>query len=293
MHKNPSIKLSDLFSSSISFLKSNSVLYFPFVIFFAIEIFCLILIYLSNYNPLVFVFGPIVRAFLGEQFLHFPFNFILLPKFASFSRLALSVVIGSVLSGAATLITANIYYKKNIGLSEAFIKALKKYTALFIILFIINAALYFSFKLIGLALFKYFSHGSKELFFLPIRFWSYGPIPVLINFSAAVFFQAAFIFAIPLVMLDNEAPFKAIARSFMLFFKLFRITSLLVILLMLIYLPILILNMKTIVLIENVFPEFIMLVAIMGSILSSLVIDPLMTVASTLLFIKNKEAGTQ
>lgn len=283
--------LTDLLSRTVSLLKCNRVLYLPFVIFFAVEFFCLIIIYLSNYQPLSFVFGPIVKAFWGEQFLHFPFNFILLPKFASLSRLVLSVVIGSVLSGAATLIAANLYHKKNMQFPEAILKTLKKYISLFVILFILNAALYFFFKLIGLVLFKFFSHGSKELFFIPVHFWSYGLIPIMINFIVAVFFQAVFIFSVPLVMLDNLKPLTAMARSVMLFFKLFRTTSLLVTLLMLIYLPILILNMKTAALIENVFPEFIIIIAIMGSVLSSLILDPLITVASTLLFIKNKEAS--
>lgn len=291
MHKNPPIKLFDLFSRTVALLKGNRVLYLPFFIFFAVEIFCLILIHLSNYSPFSLIFGPIVKAFWGEQFLHFPFNFILLPKLASFSRLTLSVLIGSILSGAATLITANIYYNKSIKLSPAILKTLKKYASLFVILLILNITLYFAFKFIGFALFKYFSKGSKELFFIPLRFWSYGPIPILVNFSVAVFFQAAFIFAIPFVMLDNVSPIKAMIRSFTLFFKLFKTTSLLIILLMLIYLPILILNMKTVFIIENVFPEAIILIALMGSVLSSLVIDPLMTVASTLLFIKNKETG--
>ncbi len=214
---------------------------------------------------------------------------MLLPKIASFLRILLSISIGPILSGIATLITINIYYKKSIKLEGVFLKVLRKYFTLFFILLILNVTLYFAFKLIGLVLFKYFSKGNQQLFFIPLRYWSYGPIPVLINFMIAVFFQAAFIFAIPFIMLDDEKPIKAIIRSFALYFKYFKLTSVLVILLMLIYLPILILNMKTMFLIENTFPEFIMIVAILGSILSSLVIDPLLTVASTLLFIKTKE----
>ena len=289
MRKNPPVKLLDLFALTTSFFKNNSILYLPFIIFFAVEFFCLILTYLSNYNPLLLVFGPIVKTFWGEQFLHFPFNFVLLPKIASFLRILLSISIGPILSGIATLITINIYYKKSIKLEGVFLKVLRKYFTLFFILLILNVTLYFAFKLIGLVLFKYFSKGNQQLFFIPLRYWSYGPIPVLINFMIAVFFQAAFIFAIPFIMLDDEKPIKAIIRSFVLYFKYFKLTSVLVILLMLIYLPILILNMKTMFLIENIFPEFIMIVAILGSILSSLVIDPLLTVASTLLFIKTKE----
>jgi len=289
LRKNPAIKLLDLFGQSVNLLKNNRALYLPFVIFFLIEFFFLIIIFLSSRIPLSYIFNPIVKAFWGEQFIHFPLNFILLPKIASFSRLALSVVIGSLLSGMATLITANIYYKKSVNLENSFFKTLKKYIALFFILFVLNLILYFAFKLIGLVLFKYFSRGSRELFFIPLRFWSYGPIPILMNFSIAAFCQAAFIYAIPFVMLDNVKPIKAIIKSFALFFRYFRITFTLVILLMLIYLPVLILNMKTIYLIENTFPEFIMIVTILGSILSSLIIDPLLTVASTLLFIKNKE----
>ena len=289
MRKNPPVKLLDLFALTTSFFKNNSILYLPFIIFFAVEFFCLILTYLSNYNPLLLVFGPIVKTFWGEQFLHFPFNFVLLPKIASFLRILLSISIGPILSGIATLITINIYYKKSIKLEGVFLKVLRKYFTLFFILLILNVTLYFAFKLIGLVLFKYFSKGNQQLFFIPLRYWSYGPIPVLINFMIAVFFQAAFIFAIPFIMLDDEKPIKAIIRSFALYFKYFKLTSVLVILLMLIYLPILILNMKTMFLIENIFPEFIMIVAILGSILSSLVIDPLLTVASTLLFIKTKE----
>jgi hypothetical protein len=57
---------------------------------------------------------------------------------------------------------------------------------------------------------------------------------------------------------------------------------------MLIYIPIIILNNNTVLLINKFFPEVIVGVVFLGILISSLVIDPLVTVSTALLYLENK-----
>ena len=69
----------------------------------------------------------------------------------------------------------------------------------------------------------------------------------------------------------------------------FSKTLLLVGLPLVIYLPIAILNFNSLFLINKLFPEFILVVAILGILLSNLIIDPLITISTTWLYIVHKE----
>jgi hypothetical protein len=90
-------------------------------------------------------------------------------------------------------------------------------------------------------------------------------------------------------MIDNSKLLNAIGRSLVLFSKYFVQTIILVGLPVLVYIPILILQYKTPYIINHVFPEFVLVIAISAAIISSLVIDILITTSTTFLYLKVKE----
>lgn len=276
------------YNTSIKFLKNNPALFVPFIIFAIIEFISLIVIYLAPRMPLRLIFGPPIRTFWGEGFLHYPANFLLLPKIASLSRMGLAVIFSSLLTGMAVALVLAVYHKKPIKLKEAFKSALKKYASLFIIVLIFTLLFYFLVRLATIVLMKYFMAGHSRLLFLKADLWM-GPILLSINFMLALLIQSAFVYAIPLLIIEKQKLIKAIIGSLLLFKKLFIPTLILVGLPMLVYIPIIILNSKTAFLIDKVFPEFILLVSFLSIIISSLVIDTIVTISTTFLYLLNKE----
>lgn len=277
-----------VYKTTFQSLKYNPTLFIPFIIFAIIEFIALMFLYLSPRMPLRLIFGPIVRTFWGEIFLHYPSNFLLLPKLASLSRMFLSVVFSSLLTGVAVNLILDIHNKKKFKIEESFKTAFKKYTYLFTVVLIFTASFYFLAKIITLILIKYFLAGHTRLLFLGPKIWM-GPILPCINFIVAIFIQSAFTYAIPALIIDKEKLNKSLIKSFGLFIKFFIPTLILVGVPLVIYIPIIILDYKTAFLINKLFPEIILLVLFLSTIVSSLVIDPLVTLSTAHLYLMNKE----
>ena len=246
------------------------------------------IIYFAPRMPLKTLFGPPISTFWGEKFLHYPLNFILMPKLAGISRMCLSVLFGSLLTGLAVLIIYDLYQGKTIKLKNDFWAALKNYASLFIIVLVFTSLFYFFSKIFSIILIKYFTAGHTKLLFLGIKFWL-GPAFITLNFIFGIFIQSAFVYAIPILFVEKAKLLTAISRSLRLFKKHFVYTTTLVGLPFLLYLPIMALNANTSLLISKTFPEFILIVSIIGIAIASLVIDPLITLSTMLFYLDTKE----
>lgn len=280
----------EVFAHGFNLFKKNPAVLYPFLIFLATETILLIFLYVIPRAPLVGIFGPLVSTFWGERFLHYPYNFILLPKLASLSRMMLSVLVGSFMTGIAVFIVYDVYNKKHARFKTSLAAASKKYIELFFLVFVFTLFFYITMKAVAVNLDRYFIAGHKQLLFLGPGLWT-GLILAIINFLLAVFIQAAFTYAIPILLIEKRGIFRSISLSFVTFKKLFIPTLILVGLPMLIYEPVALLNSRTAFLMHRFFPEFILFVVFLGSAISSLIIDPIITVCTTLLYLSNKEKG--
>lgn len=273
-----------VFNTTLQSLKNKPALFSPFIIFAVIQVMALIFLYLIPRMPLRAVFGPIIKTLWNESFLHYPTNFFLLPKLANLSNMALSVIAGSALTGTAIVMIFDVYNKKHSKLGKAFKSALKQYISLFIVVLVFTAAFYIFTKIVLISLTKYFLAGHSRLLFLGARIWM-GPILLCINFIIALFIQSAFAYSLPVLMIENKKIINSIVKSFVLFKKFFVPTIALVGLPTLLYIPIIALIGNSGLLIDKFFPEIIMLVLFLSIIVSSLIIDPLITVSTTLLYL--------
>jgi len=268
-----------IISSTIAAVKQKPAIFIPFVIFTLIDLFWIILLFLAPRNPFIRLFGPPIRAIFGEKFLHYPINFILLPQLVSYSRMGLAVVFSSLLSG----ISVAILYKKP--LKTAF----KKYSGLFLIVFIIYALFLILIKAYGFLLVKYFMAGHKSLLFIGAKWWL-GPISSVAVFIFSVILQLAFVYVIPVLIREDETFIKAVLKGLRFSVKNLLLTFLLIILPMLLYIPINILTQRAPFLIDRFFPEAVLILMIVSSIVNSLVIDPLITLSTAFYYEKKQEA---
>lgn len=270
------------FTSSYGFVGSamrvDKRVYLPFLIFAAIELVSLILLYLAPRPPFRAVLGPIIATFWGEQYLHYPANFDLLPKLAGLARMNLAVLFGSLLTGVAVA----FLYKMT------FMKALRKYGSLLAIVFILTFTYYLTYKLVAMLLTNYFMAGNYKLILWGPRAWI-GLFLPLFNQLLALVLQCLFVYAIPVVLMSEKKFFAAIGASMAFFIKNFMVTLLLVGLPMLIALPLFFINQASPYLIAKFVPEIVLGLSVAGIVVNSLVIDPMITLTAAAYYFENKD----
>lgn len=276
------------YANTISLFKSRPILMFPFLIFACLDGLVLTIIFLAPRQPFLPILGPIISTFWGEKFLHYPYNFLLIPKLEYFSRMGLSVLFASFLTGMAVNMIHEAYKKKPMHLGRSFKLALNKYVYLFIAVFFFTGLFYLITRLVNVGLIHYFLSEGRNQSFLMAQV-GLGPIILCVDFFIAMFVQAAYNYIIPVLMLENKKFFRSLADAFLLFERLFIFTFLLVGIPLLAYIPIIILNFNNMSLIKGFFPELVLIVSFLGIIISSLFINPLITASATLVFLETRQ----
>jgi hypothetical protein len=174
-------------------------------------------------------------------------------------------------------------------MKTAMLQALRKYFYLFSMMLFVNGVLYFFNKAFTIFLINYFKSGHASLLFLKPGFWL-GPVSVCANFTFLILLQAAFAYVIPALVLSKAGLARAFAESLAVFWRLRIATLILVGVPLLLYIPVIVLNMNAGFLLENIFPDIIFCVAVLSIFASSLVIDPFITVATTSMYLMDKDS---
>ena len=274
-----------------SFFK-NPKIYAPFLVFAGIEAIALIFIYFYPRMPLHVITAPFIRTFFGEIYLHYPANFILIPKLSANLRLVLSTVAGALLTAIAINYTADYFHNKTSKFKSVFAHSAKNYVSLFLLATLIVIIFVLFGNLLEYFLKFYFRNGYRKLLFAGPRYW-FGPIPIVINFFMAVLIQSFFVYAFPFILIGKEKFLPAIMKSFVFCAKRFFPTVMLVGLPMMLLIPVVVLNYQTSLLMNKFFPEITVLLTIFAIIVNSLIVDPVVTIATTLFYLKNREQNTQ
>ncbi|MCX5707730.1 MAG: hypothetical protein NTY14_01910 [Candidatus Omnitrophica bacterium] len=281
MDKKKSLSIINTYHLVFQALRSQPKLFIPYICFVLVELAVLFLLYVAPRHPFNVVLAPPIKAFFGEAFLHYPTNFLLLPKLSSLSRNFLSCILGALMTGFAVLMVSDAYNQKTVRPTVSLKSAFKKYFSLFTIVLVITGLFFGLLKLVEM--------GFSSLLFLKPKAWL-GPVVIAINILVVLLIQGLFAYSIPLLVLENNKVFQAMGRSLGLFFKLFLPTVVLIGLPLLTYIPIIVLQYNTPLLISKVFPEAVLYVCILAAVLNSFVIDLLITVSTTVLFLQNRDS---
>ncbi|MBP7216519.1 MAG: hypothetical protein KBA46_04455 [Candidatus Omnitrophica bacterium] len=269
---------------SLSSIRRNKILLAPFVLGAFFQISALVVLYLIPRAPLKTVLGPPIRTLWGEKFLHYPANFILLPKLSAYANVVLSIIIGSFLTAVAVLMAQAVYQKKQIKLKPITKTALRSYIQVFFVVFLFNLVFFLLQKLLSSGLLSYFLQGHRTFLFLGPTVWL-GPLWIGINFVLALCIQAVFMYAIPFLLIGKKPLLQAIIHS-CLFTKRYLLQTLLLIgIPLLLFLPFQILISNTAFLINKLFPEFIFLLSLAAIVFSALVVDAFTSLATAFFYL--------
>ena len=220
------------------------------------------------------------------MYLHYPFNFLLMPKLFYYADLLISVFIGGFLTAVAILMIQSVNQDKAPHFKIAFKNSLSRYITVFLITLVIFFLLFYVIKFQKILIGRFLAKKTTGILGFIRNFWvgGFG----YINFLVAIFIQALFAFCIPVVMIEKRPFLGSLRRNFSLLKSLFLNTFLLILLPSLLYLPIIILKNNLSVLIDKSSPE-ITLVVIGAGILFAIVLDAFITTVITTLFLLKKD----
>ncbi len=248
----------------------------PFIIGCLVNVAVIFLLYLAPQRPILSILGPPIRVFFGEQFLHYPNNFILLPKLFSYAEIVTAALFGMLMTAVGVGMIADVKRGVRASFFINLIRAFKRYFALFSV---------------WLLTFGLITGVSKLMPFVlkPINSKGVGFLVISIYFVMNILINLIFVYSIILIIVKRKKLIPALKQGVVLFTKLFVPTALLAVLPSLLYLPVLVLKTKVYFFINNIFPEMILIVLLIGAGLVAF-IEFIIYLSLTILFI-NKEGA--
>ena len=260
---------------------------FPFILVGIMDGLLLTIIYMAPRPPFARFLAPIIRAFWGEGFLHYPTNFVLLPKIFQYAHIAMIGFAGVIMTGMAIgLIDQAVK-----GVKPAFFSSLKyaasRFFALATVWFSMFGLVSMTFRGTGFLINKMQAMGMFEGV---ITRQAVGEAAYWTNIFISMVVEVLFLYAIPSLILERKSIFGAFKKTFVLARKYFTATLVLVMCPSVLYLGIIFLRRNIGSLTSMFFPEVILYILGAGIVIS-VIIDFMVTTSGTLLFLMDKQGG--
>lgn len=260
-------KIVEIYQQTVKVLKNDPTVWILFVVLMMLELLALGVLFLSHSEPVSFILAPLIRTFYSDRFLHYPHNFVLLPKLLNHAHFLITTVIGVIISGIVIKkIEGQLVEKKVRSMYEAGQRVLNKYFALVIAWLLTYFIFRFTFNWL-------------------MPFFAVNAIVYLTGaFLLGLLIQSLLVFLIPAILINEAGWFKSLIHGFTFaFFNLPR-TLLLLALPMLLVVIVGYFKVLTPVYME-VNPELVLLV-LATSVVIMTVVDYFITASATVLYLK-------
>jgi len=261
-------KIVDIYRQVFSVLKKDPTICFLFGVLAAIELVTLYFLYGAPSSDFL---SPIVRRFWGDEFLHYPANFLLLPKLFQHAHFAIMTIVGIVISGVTIKkIESLLVFDKQVSIVKAVNSVFRKYIGLITIWLISYGALAVTMKLIVPAV-------PQRLRFI-----------LLVSFILGLGVQALVAFLIPALLISGKGFFQSVVSGFRLAIENFMAVV------GILFVPLVVLAVFSYVkfstpqFVIGSYPEIVLWVMVIGIGVIT-VVDLLITVSTTLLYLKVKD----
>lgn len=236
-HKQPI----SLLKSSFNTLINNPAILFPFCILAFIQILTLGIIFFAPRQPLSVFFGPIIVRLHGEIFLHYPFNFVVLTQWFQKTQIPIYILCSTYFAGCTISIIDLINRGKKVNIKTVFRKTLSSYIHLLTAGIILVAIAIGFFGLYDLLIRQALTIRSTSGIYFLIKQVIVRGAPYL-KLMLSVFATSIFAFVIPIIIIEKERLFPAIALNFKSLRRSFWFVFLIIFLPMLLYVPIILLK---------------------------------------------------
>ena len=277
--KRPNRSVLELLRLSVIAIIQHPLIVYPFCVWAFVQLLTLEILYFAPRFPLSGIFAPLIEKLYANTFLHYPYNFILLPKLFHYVKLVLDLFLEGLLISTTMVIISHINNEKRIDFSGAIKKARLQYVHILVGTMIIDLAIFLTGSAFDLVQYRTLKiHSQKGIFFwLKELILGGGPY---FNFIITIFIKAMFVYLFVLIVLENKKVLSALGNNFRLLRDSFPFMLGIVTLPMLFYLPVLFLRNNVTVIVSDAFPSLRAWVIIL-SILILAVIDAVIYTAVT------------
>lgn len=270
-----------LLRSAVSTLVSHKIILFPFAAIAFLQLLILELLYFYPRFPFKIILGPIVHKLWAEEFLHYPQNFLLLPKLFQYSQIPFFVLVGSLLIATAILMVQ----KENLGERFSFRQVLKEVLPQYVHLVVAALIMFFGVWIFFMVYSKVYERAlqirSTAGFFYNLKVAALYGAPY-VNLLWSIMVTTLFAYVFPIIVIGKKKVFSAIWQNFRILCGSFWLTFGLVLLPSLPYLPVL--WLRNIFSIDRFVPEATVVILAI-SVLVTVLIDAVVYTGLTIRYL--------
>ncbi|MFP4472691.1 MAG: hypothetical protein ACLFPX_02300 [Candidatus Omnitrophota bacterium] len=277
-----------LLRSAVQTIIHHPLILYPFTILFMLQLFIMEILFFAPRYPLSQFFSPVISRLAGEQFLHYPLNFMLLNRWFQSIQIPFYLFVSSFFIGAAVYAIYLINRDENLNWGKVFKRTLKQYIHLVVAAAISVGFVYILSWLYSLLVQRALQiRSTAGIYFMIKKAVILGAPYANLLFSTLIITMFAFV--IPIIMIEGKKVFSAFAQNFKVLGGVFWMLFLAMLASGLFYLPVLLLRSNA----EwgrSVFsPEMWQILMIAGVALM-LVIDAVQYTAITMTYLLKKDA---
>ncbi len=259
-------KIVEIYKQVFQVLRKNPIIMILFLVLGVLDGIALTVLFFAPIPPVSYILAPVIRTFWTEQYLHYPYNFLLLPKLFGHVHFLISTVIGVFIGGLIIKKIEADQLGQNVSTLMAAGSIFKKYFSLVIAWLLMYGVFVVSLK--GL------------LYILPKTFL----IQLSGGFILGLLVQSILTFIFPVLVLVNGGFFRSIGTALRYGLRNIGMMSVVLAIPMLLALGLSVLKLYTPTFIKF-YPELVLWV-LAGGIVITLIVDMFITSASTLVFLK-------
>ena len=280
-------KVIPLLRTAVSTLIGNKVVIFPFFIIAFVQLLLLELIYFSPRYPLNIFFGPLIRHFWSEKYLHFPYNFIILPRLYqnSFLQAFVYIFISSFFIASAIAIVSAINSDQHVKIRKIFREVMSHYFHIIVMAVISVVSIKLLFYITGELNQRALEiRSTAGIFFIIKRVVLIGA--PYINLIFSVFVTTIFAYVLPIIVIEKKKIFSALWLNFKTLWGSFWFTFTITLIPVLFLIPIILLRSSFAV--DVLFPEMTVFVLVLSAIIM-VAIDAVIYTVVTVYYLFLKE----
>ncbi len=286
----PIIKSMKIYSSVVRAtfqnLRKHPSLFKPFLYLAFIEMAGLALLFYSPQWPVSLVLAQPIRAFYGEAALHYPGHLLALPQIFRIWQIIAGVIFGSLLTGIAI----SMYNQEAKGMSLRFGKnfkiAFNRYLPLLAYTLVTFIIIYLVEHFSGIFIKDRLVAGKGYFLKMGQIKWGVGLAVFNILFSVGI--ETLLMYVPVLIIIENIGFWRSAAASIKTVFRYFVTSVLLVLVPVVFYLAAVVLKVFIPRLMDMYFPEISLVITIFGILLAFLV-NTIVAVSSTILYLNVRE----
>lgn len=199
--------------NAVSVITGNKIVLFPFFVLALLQVLILEILYFIPRYPLVNFLGPVISKTLGAQFLHYPYNLVILPKI--FYQVNIPVFI--LLNSFFTIMGISIINQLNVGEKASIKKAIKDSFSAYIFAVVFFALFYFLVDKSAMA-YQLLINRAQEIqstqgiFFVIKKIVLGGG--VFFSLFSSVIFTVIFAYILPAMVVDKKKILGSVIKNF-------------------------------------------------------------------------------